>query len=115
MVSKTAKAGDLRKEVGPPIIDSDGHTVEFMPLFYDYLREVGGSKLVERHQKNGAFSFGSRLQKWYELSADGRRKSRITRPAWWVPTARTLDRATVAFPRLLYELACPPKSGAKMS
>jgi predicted TIM-barrel fold metal-dependent hydrolase len=103
MEAKTASRAALREQVEHPIIDSDGHTVEFMPLFYDYLREVGGPKLVERHQKGGAFSFGSRLQRWYELSPDGRRQHRITRPAWWVPTARTLDRATVAFPKLLYE------------
>jgi len=36
-----SKSAAIRARVNHPIIDSDGHTVEFEPAFLDYLRQVG--------------------------------------------------------------------------
>ena len=33
---------DLRKRIGHPVIDADGHWLEFGPSINDYLREVAG-------------------------------------------------------------------------
>ena len=84
-----------------PVIDSDGHWIEFEPAALDYLHQVGGAKIVERYQKV-ANQFGNK--KWAELSAHDRRERRLLQPAWWgVPTKNTRDRATAMLPKLLYE------------
>ena len=99
MPSPTRSAA-IRAKLDHPIIDSDGHTAEFEPAVFDYLRDIGGSRAVERFQKapDVPFRFG-----WYELSRQERRTLRAPRPHWWVhPTKNTLDRATSSLPRLLH-------------
>ena len=99
MPSPTQSAA-IRAKLDHPIIDSDGHTAEFEPAVFDYLRDIGGSQAVERFQKapDVPFRFG-----WYELSGQERRNLRAPRPHWWVhPTKNSLDRATSSLPRLLH-------------
>src|ERR1700682_3054937 len=43
----TSEAAKLRARLNHPVIDSDGHWVEFGPQVNDYLRQVGGAKAVE--------------------------------------------------------------------
>ncbi len=38
-----SRSAEIRARLNHPIIDSDGHTVEFLPAFLDVLKEVGGS------------------------------------------------------------------------
>ena len=39
----------VRESLKHPVIDGDGHTIEFMPLLNDFLKEVGGSEIYERY------------------------------------------------------------------
>src|SRR6185437_13863782 len=57
--SHATRSAELRKRVGHPIIDSDGHVVEFEPALLDYIREAGGSAMLERYKTapDTAFSF----------------------------------------------------------
>jgi len=41
----------LHDGLGHPVIDCDGHSVEFMPVFEEYLREYAGAKAVEHYHK----------------------------------------------------------------
>jgi predicted TIM-barrel fold metal-dependent hydrolase len=97
-----SRSAEIRARVGHPIIDADGHhTVEFTPGFSDYLKEAGGSKVVERYMRGRNTSY---FQGWYSLKPDERSDFRYFRPPWWtVPTKNTLDRATATLPRLLHE------------
>jgi len=98
----TSKSAAIRARLNHPVIDSDGHTVEFFPAVLDYLEQTGGTKVVERF-KAGMMS-GGVFGPWYRLSPEERRARRATRPPWWaLPTKNTLDRATALFPTLLYE------------
>ncbi|MFP8877373.1 MAG: hypothetical protein VCB99_10820, partial [Myxococcota bacterium] len=36
----------VREQIDHPVIDSDGHTLEFLPAIRDVLREVAGEHLV---------------------------------------------------------------------
>ena len=45
--SKT-KSAEIRSRLNHPIIDSDGHTAEFEPAVFEYLREIAGPAAVER-------------------------------------------------------------------
>ena len=100
--TSASKSAVVRARLNHPVIDSDGHTVEFFPAVLDYLGQTGGTKVVERFKAiamNGGV-FGT----WYRLSPEERHKWRAPRPPWWgLPTKNTLDRATALFPKLLYE------------
>lgn len=99
--TQRSKSAALRARLTHPIIDSDGHTAEFEPALFDYMRAVGGSKIVERFKTapDVPFSF-----QWYRLSWEERRARRTPRPHWWVhPTQNTLDRATSSLPKLLHK------------
>ena len=96
-----ASAESIHARLSHPVIDSDGHWIEFEPAALEYLHQVGGQRVVERYQKV-ANQFGNK--KWAQLSGQERRERRMLQPAWWgVPTKNTRDRATAMLPRLLYE------------
>jgi predicted TIM-barrel fold metal-dependent hydrolase len=96
-----SRSAIIRAKLDHPIIDSDGHTAEFEPVLFDYLRDIGGSRAVDRLL---ALPDSPLAFRWYKLSARERREQRQTRPHFWVhPAANTLDRATSSLPKLLYE------------
>lgn len=41
------KSAASRAHANHPLIDSDGHTVDFEPAFLDYLRQIGGPAVVK--------------------------------------------------------------------
>jgi predicted TIM-barrel fold metal-dependent hydrolase len=75
----------IRAEIDHPIVDADGHYLEFMPLVLDILREIAGSDVVERYQKS--LGRGGHLP---------------VRGFWGLPEKATLDRMTATLPELLY-------------
>ena len=103
----TSKSRAVRARLKHPVIDSDGHTVEFEPGFVDALKEVGGAALVERYRARKADTENGLIRgffSWYQQSPEERRDRRTSRPPWWaLPTKNTLDRATATLPKLLYE------------
>src|SRR5215469_7713386 len=99
--SNSTRSAQIRARVNHPIIDSDGHMVEFEPALLDYIRETGGAALLERYKRawDTAFYF-----RWNHLTPAERRDYRVPRPVWWpYPTKNTYDRATAALPKLLYQ------------
>ena len=95
MTSRSAKRGRFDF----PVIDSDGHTIEFVPALFDILDKVAGPKVVERYRA----SFEQGMFGWYDLSHAERMHTRRARPPWWAGTQNTVDRATATLPSLLYE------------
>lgn len=88
----------LRGRLNHPVIDSDGHWVEFEPQLYDYLRQVAGSKAVDGYKSRPS-------EQWHlTVPLKERRERRLDQPVWWgLPAKNTLDRATSLLARLLYE------------
>jgi len=98
--SPTSRSAQIRARLNHPIIDSDGHVVEFEPALLDYIREVGGATILGRYKQawDTAFYF-----RWNHLTPAERRDYRVPRPVWWpYPAKNTYDRATAALPKLLY-------------
>jgi predicted TIM-barrel fold metal-dependent hydrolase len=96
--NRSSGAVQLRARLNHPVIDSDGHWVEFGPQLNDYLKRVGGSKALE--------GFKSRPTEVWHLTIplQERRERRLDQPIWWgMPTRNTLDRATAMLPKLLYQ------------
>ena len=93
-----SESAALRARLKHPVIDSDGHWVEFGPDLMDYLKEVGGSRAAD--------GFKNRPYEGWHLTVPlkERRERRLDQPIWWgVPTRNTLDRATAMLPKLLYQ------------
>ena len=89
----------IRAELDHPVIDADGHLVEFLPLIRDFMVEAGGESLARG--LDGMVTGPAQLR---ALDAVTRRNAGISRTGWWgVPARNTLDRATAMVPGLLYD------------
>ena len=89
MVTKASgRAAGIRAKLDHPIIDSDGHLIEVLPVLIDFIKQVGGADVVKR------FEDLRQRGTWMDLSPDELRDSRATASTWWLPpTKNTLDRA----------------------
>jgi predicted TIM-barrel fold metal-dependent hydrolase len=90
MAPAFAPGGDvarIRRRLHRPVLDADGHLVEFMPMVLDCLREVAGQALADRFVefRRSPFTSGGFLP---------------TRVFFANPLG--LDRMTVMLPELLY-------------
>jgi predicted TIM-barrel fold metal-dependent hydrolase len=93
------RSNELHDSLGHPVIDADGHWLESMPIFLEYLREIGGPRSVEsfsRYRK-------ARWDDWYASSTAELLARRRLRSSWWTWPADTLDHATAMLPELLYK------------
>jgi predicted TIM-barrel fold metal-dependent hydrolase len=87
----------IKARLGHPIIDADGHSIEYLPLVRDILREQAGPGAVTDFDRLIAGSGSKR-----RLSPQLRRMAGLVRTAWWgLPARNTLDRATAMLPPLL--------------
>ncbi|HEY8218285.1 MAG TPA: amidohydrolase family protein [Acidimicrobiia bacterium] len=92
-------AAEIRARIDHPVIDADGHLIEYLPLLRDFLVEEAGETVAARFDDTLASSARTRA-----LSSGDRRRLGISRTGWWgVPSANTLDRATAMLPKLLYD------------
>ncbi len=97
-VRPETRSADIRAKLGHPIIDSDGHIIEVLPVLLDFVKQVGGAKMLKRFEDFG------KAQRAYERPMDDLRDTRETVSTWWLtPTRNSLDRATASLPRLLME------------
>ena len=96
-----ASSADVRARLNHPIVDCDGHMLEHIPVFLDFLKETAGPEMVEHYLKRSREGKNGR---WYALTPEERKVHRTARPPFWgIPSANTLDRATSMLPGLLRE------------
>ena len=93
----SSKSAAVRSRLDHPVIDGDGHWLEPIPIFLDFLRDVAGPTVVDKFVKKASETT------WYDISPAERMRRRLMRPTWWGEPAHTLDRATAMIPRLFYE------------
>ena len=98
-----SRSAAIRRRLNHPVIDSDGHFVEYLPMFLDYLKAEAGAGAIEGfHRAWNQTPVVSHA--WYEMSPQERSDRRVIRPGFWsVPTKNTRDLAASILPRLLYE------------
>src|SRR2546430_12325782 len=92
------RAAEIRAGLKHPVIDGDGHWMEPIPIFLEYLREVGGAESVDQMR-----ALWRRNQAWYRATWPERQHNRLRRTIWWGVTSNTLDKATALLPALLNE------------
>jgi predicted TIM-barrel fold metal-dependent hydrolase len=100
-------ARDIRRRLGHPVIDADGHFLELMPLVEDdilaHLEETGGPELRDWYRTHSV-----RYLDTVSFEADRSSPSVVegwrSMPSWWGnPVNDAHERATAHLPRLLYE------------
>jgi predicted TIM-barrel fold metal-dependent hydrolase len=100
MVEKSASA-EIHRRLNHPVIDADGHWIEFEPTLLDYLDAVAGPAMADRFRHN---DYLAGLAGWSRMSPEERRARRAIQPPWWgFPARNSLDRATAMLPGLLHE------------
>jgi predicted TIM-barrel fold metal-dependent hydrolase len=93
------KSARIRSKLSHPVLDCDGHWLEPLPIFLDYIEKVGGASAADSYRKiEEEYDFGNR---WYAMSEEERQAKHRVRPTWWAFPANTLDRATAMMPDLL--------------
>lgn len=94
-----SKAALLRERLTHPVIDADGHWLEYGPLLSAALKKIGGEPAAR------ALSIlGSRVRNSLSMTVADRRLAGIAQEAFWgAPTKNTQDRATAMMPALMYE------------
>lgn len=88
----------IREQVKHPVIDCDGHWQESVPVLLDFVRDIGGQKVVDAFQRQSKVR-----DTWYDASDAERQRYRLRRAAWWNVPSETTDYATSMLPALMYE------------
>ncbi|MFN0029477.1 MAG: amidohydrolase family protein [Acidimicrobiales bacterium] len=92
-------AAERRSGLGHPVIDADGHWVEYGPVLRDAMARIGGEAAAR-----GFASFGAGVDRALTMTVAQRRQANLSQEGFWgSPTRNTLDRATSMLPRLLHE------------
>ncbi|MFP8880485.1 MAG: amidohydrolase family protein [Myxococcota bacterium] len=92
-------AAQLRERLDHPVIDSDGHSLEFVPSVIDRMHAIGGRTAVASFEQTLAG-----IEQFRSIDEEQRRALGMMRPPWWaLPALNTYDRATAMLPRLLRE------------
>jgi len=91
-----SRAEEIHDSLKHPVIDGDGHWMEPIPIFLEYLAQVGGVKSVDQIRK-----LWHGRDAWYRATPQERQHNRIRRAIWWGITTDTYDKATALLPALL--------------
>src|SRR5438270_676176 len=89
----------IRSQLKHPVVDGDGHWLEYAPVFSEKMRKAAGDKSAE-----GFLAALRSTTDALKMSPEERRRRRIAQPNFWNRQAEnTLDRATAMMPKMLYE------------
>ena len=98
--SVSPTAAEVRAGLGHPVIDADGHGIEYLPWFRDLLRDEGGPGAVDAWD---VVENGARLTRAPRRRHQARARRLPRARGGACPTENTLDRATAMLPALLHE------------
>ena len=92
-------ARTLHNRLRHPVIDADGHWIEYGPIMKEEFRRIGGDAAAE------ALAMATqRVPNALSLSVAERGRRRVGQESFWSsPSENVLDRATAMLPRLMYE------------
>jgi predicted TIM-barrel fold metal-dependent hydrolase len=94
------RSAEIRAKLDHPVIDCDGHLREFLPIYEEYLAQVGGSQFARTFI---AGMYDANRPKARPSLAE-RRRWQTQQWAWWgVTTDDTDDYVTQIVPRRLHE------------
>ncbi|MDH4148201.1 MAG: amidohydrolase family protein [Acidimicrobiia bacterium] len=92
-------AAEVRARIDHPIIDADGHWLEYHPTIVEALERIGGPIAAEGFQL-----FPRRVGRALSMTPEQRRHRGVAQEIFWAyATANARDRATALIPAFLYE------------
>jgi predicted TIM-barrel fold metal-dependent hydrolase len=92
-------ARTLRSRLNHPVIDADGHWIEYSPVMREEFKRIGGAAAEE-----ALAASLQRVPSALKMSVGERQRRRVAQEAFWgSPSVNVTDRATAMLPRLLYE------------
>jgi predicted TIM-barrel fold metal-dependent hydrolase len=94
------RVATIRARLEYPVIDSDGHLLEFLPLVRDNIVELADESVASRFD---AMITRPRASRQHPVGEECRSRGLFQSAFWAVPTENTLDRATAILPQLLYQ------------
>src|SRR5437660_746831 len=98
-MSSHRSPAEVRSSLKHPIIDADGHWIEYGPVFAERMRKVAGDKAAE-----GFLASQRRAPDALRLSIAERKQRGIAMEGYWGrQSTNTRDRATAMMPRMLYD------------
>ena len=112
MSAKSPAPREIRENLDHPIIDADGHIIEYFPEFDRYLKNEGVAGGMADFLPTANFD-GSKL--WASLDPSERMRERAFRSPWWGFPNNARDLATATAPHLLHDLECaaPARGGVR--
>ena len=98
-MSSHRSPAEVRSSVKHPIIDADGHWIEYGPVFAERMRKVAGDKAAD-----GFIASQQRIPDALKLSIAERKQRGVAMEGYWSrQSTNTRDRATAMMPRMLYD------------
>ena len=98
-MSSHRSPSEVRASLKHPIIDGDGHWVEYNPVFAERMRKLAGDKAAD-----GFLLSQRRIPDALKLSIAQRKERGIAMEGYWTrQSTNTRDRATAMMPRMLYD------------
>jgi predicted TIM-barrel fold metal-dependent hydrolase len=99
IMSAHASPEQIRAKLSHPVIDGDGHWIEYTPVFAEKIRKVVGDKGAEGFLAQQRFIPDS-----LRLSIETRKERGVGMQGYWGrQSTNTRDRATAMMPRMLYD------------
>src|SRR5713101_4685297 len=90
---------EIRKDLTHPVIDGDGHWVEYTPVFAEKIRKVTGDLGA-----NGFLQSQRRGPDSLSMTPEQRAERGVAMEGYWGrQSSNTRDRATAMMPRMLYD------------
>jgi predicted TIM-barrel fold metal-dependent hydrolase len=96
------RSAEIRRQLGHPVIDGDGHVVELVRVFGDYVFDHGHGDLIKAVPELAPSLSPEHRRPRQELSLAERRLGGVLQTSWHVP-ASTEYYATVASPARYHE------------
>ncbi len=98
-MSAHASPEQIRSRLSHPVIDGDGHWIEYTPVFAERMRKVAGDKSAD-----GFLAAQRRIPDALRLSIAERQSRGVAMEGYWGrQSTNTRDRATAMMPRMLYD------------
>ncbi|HEY1796605.1 MAG TPA: hypothetical protein VGG57_10835 [Stellaceae bacterium] len=98
-MSRHLSPAQVHSKLSHPVVDGDGHWLEYAPVFSDKMRKAGGDLAADGFLKALSSTVDA-----LKLMPGDRADRRVAQPNFWNRQAEnTFDRATAMMPKLLYE------------
>ena len=98
-MSAHASPEQVHAKLSHPVIDGDGHWIEYAPVFAERMRKVAGDKSAD-----GFLAATRRIPDSLRLTIAERQQRGMAMEGYWGrQSTNTRDRATAMMPRMLYD------------